>query len=134
MTTDLQMLTWTAALTAVLWLPYIGTRLAVSGIIPSLTYRDGLAPLPAWAQRAKGAHGNAVENLVPFAALVIVAHLTGTASEATAAEATAFFWARAAHAVLYVANVPFGRTIAFAIGWVAMAGIFFQIVAGAAAS
>jgi hypothetical protein len=33
-----------------------------------------------------------------------------------------------AHYVLYIANVPFGRTIAFAIAWLAMLCIFWQIV------
>lgn len=44
-----------------------------------------------WVSRAKKAHYNAIENLIPFAALVIVAHLAGAANEATTAAAIAYF-------------------------------------------
>jgi len=127
MTTDLEMLALAAGLTAVLWLPYILAHIVNVGFMPALTYRGDATPLPAWAARAKKAHYNAVENLIPFAALVIVADLTGAANAATAAAAIAYFWARLAHYVLYTAGVPFGRTIAFAVSWASMACIFWHI-------
>ncbi len=128
MTTDLSMLAWTTAFTSVLWLPYIVAHIANVGLVPALTYRADATPLPEWAARAKKAHSNAIENLAPFAALVIVAHLTGAANEATAAAAIAFFVARVAHFVLYVMLVPFGRTTAFTVCWLALVCIFWQIV------
>ena len=128
MTTDLSMLAWTTGLTLVFWLPYIVAHIGNVGLIPALTYQADDTPLPGWAARAKKAHYNAIENLAPFAALVIVAHLAGAANEATAAAAVTFFWARVAHFVLYTAGVPFGRTATFAIGWLAMVCIFWQIV------
>jgi uncharacterized MAPEG superfamily protein len=128
MTTDLTMLAWTAAFTAVLWLPYISAHILNVGLMEAVTYRADDASRTAWAERAKKAHYNAVENLAPFAALVIVAHLTGAANAATAAAAITYFWARVAHYVLYTAGVPFGRTICFAVSWAAMACIFWQIV------
>ena len=127
-TTDLEMLAWTAALTILLWLPYICAHIANVGMVEALTYRADSEPLPPWAARAKKAHYNAIENLVPFAALVIVAHLTQAANEATAAASVTYFWARAAHYVAYVWGIPFGRTLTFAIGWLAMLCIFWQIV------
>jgi uncharacterized MAPEG superfamily protein len=128
MTTDLKMLAFSAGLTAVLWLPYILTLIVKAGLMPALTYKaDGMA-LPDWAARAKKAHYNAVENLAPFAALVVVAHLSGAANAATAAAAVTYFWARVAHYLLYVAGVPFGRTVTFAISWAAMVCIFWHIV------
>ncbi len=69
---------------------------------------------------------------MPFAALVLVAHIAGAANEATAAAAVVYFWARLAHYGLYVAGVPFGRTLTFAAGWLAMACILWQIVTAAA--
>ncbi len=128
MTTDLTMLAWTTGLTLVFWLPYIVAHIGNVGLIPALTYRADDTPLPDWAGRAKKAHYNAIENLAPFAALVVVAHLAGAANEATAAAAVTFFWARVAHFILYTAGVPFGRTATFAIGWLAMVCIFWQIV------
>jgi uncharacterized MAPEG superfamily protein len=128
MSTDLSMLAWTTGLTLVFWLPYILAHIGNVGLIPALTYKADDTPLPGWAARAKKAHYNAIENLAPFAALVMVAHLAGAANEATAAAAVTYFWARVAHFFLYIAAVPFGRTATFAIGWLAMVCIFWQIV------
>ena len=128
MTTDLEMLAWVAGLTSVLWVPYILAHIINVGVLPALTYRADDVPLPGWAARSKKAHYNAIENLAPFAAVVIVAHLTGAANAATATAAVVYFWARVAHFVLYTAGVPFGRTLTFAIGWLAIIWIFWQIV------
>jgi uncharacterized MAPEG superfamily protein len=128
MTTDLTMLTWTAGLTLILAFPYVFATIARYGIVGALTYRADGQPLSDWAARAKKAHYNAIENLAPFAVLVIVAHLTYSANEATAAAAIAYFWARVVHYFVYMANIPLGRTLAFVVGWLAMACIFWQII------
>ena len=128
MTTDLKMLAWTAGLTAILWIPYILTHVLKNGMVEALTYRADAIPLEGWALRAKKAHYNAIENLAPFAVLVIVASLNKATNDATAAACITYFWARVAHYVLYVLNVPFGRTLTFTIGWLAMLCIFWQIV------
>ena len=111
MTTDLNMLVWTAGLTALMWSPYIVAHILNVGLLPALTYRADATPLPAWAARAKKAHYNAIENLLPFAVLVIVAELLNAANDATAAAAIVYFWARLAHYGLYAAGVPFGRGV-----------------------
>jgi uncharacterized MAPEG superfamily protein len=128
METELKMLAWTAALTAVLWLPYILSHILTHGLIPALTYAADGRPLPGWAERARKAHYNAVENLVPFAALVLVAHAAGIHTAATATAATIYFWARVAHYVAYAAGIPFGRTLTFALGWAMQAWIFLAII------
>ncbi len=128
MTMDLKMLAWTAGFTALLWLPYILARLMTSGLIPTLTYMADGDPLPAWAQRAKKAHYNAIENLVPFAAVVLVAHLAGAANGTTALWAVIYFWARVVHYIGFTAGVPFVRTLSFAVGWLATMIIFLQII------
>ena len=128
MTTDLKMLALTAGFTMLLWLPYILARIANVGLMAALTYRADSTPLADWAARAKKAHYNAIENLAPFAAAVIVAHLAGVANGATATAAVAYFWFRVAHYFLYVANVPFGRTLTFAGGWLATLWIIYQIL------
>jgi uncharacterized MAPEG superfamily protein len=84
MSTDLKMLAWAAAFTGVLWVPYILARLARSGLMATLTYAADADPLPAWAEGAKKAHYNAIENLAPFAAVVLVAALSQTANATTA--------------------------------------------------
>jgi uncharacterized MAPEG superfamily protein len=47
---------------------------------------------------------------------------------ATAAAAITFFWARVAHLVIHYAGIPYLRSIPFAVGWLAMVCIFYQIV------
>lgn len=128
MTTELSMLAWTAGITALFWVPYILARIAKYGPVSALTYKSDGQPVAAWAERAKKAHYNAVENLVLFAALVLVAHLTGGANDATAAAAITYFWARLAHFPLYISGLPFMRTLSFAVGWLAQICIFYQIV------
>ncbi len=128
MTTDLKMLAWVAALTALMWLPYIVARIQASGLMATLNYSADADPLPTWAMRAKKAHYNAVENLAPFAAVVLVAQLAGAANATTALWAIIYFWARVVHYAGYITLVPFVRTLAFAVGWLATMMIFLQIV------
>lgn len=134
MSTDIEMLVWVAGLTAIMWLPYIAAHVLNVGLIPALTYAADDTPPPKWAARAKRAHYNAIENLVPFAVVVIVADMIGAANEATAVAAVTYLVARIAHYFLYMANVPFGRTITFTVGWLAILCIFYHVVtAGPAA-
>jgi uncharacterized MAPEG superfamily protein len=128
MTTELAMLTWVTALTIVLWIPYILGHILNVGLLPALTYQGDDTPLPTWAARAKKAHANAVENLVPFAVLVLIAHQLDISNTATTSAAVAYFWLRLAHYLTYTANVPFGRTLTFAGAWGAQICILFQIL------
>lgn len=128
MSTDLKMLAWSAGFTLLLWLPYILARMMASGIVPTLTYAADKDPLPSWAERAKKAHYNAIENLAPFAAVVLVAHLAGAASATTAGAAVIFFWARVVHYFGAISGLPFIRTLSFAVGWVATLVIFWAII------
>ena len=131
MNTDLTMLAYTAAFTALLWIPYILAQIASVGAKAALTYAGDATPLTAWAARSKKAHYNAIENLAPFAALVIVAQLAHVANATTATATIVYFWARVAHYFVYTAGIPVVRTLTFAIGWAAMLAIFVQIVQGA---
>ena len=95
-------LAWTAALAGVLWLPYVLARMQVWGLKKTLDNPDPNAPaLPDWATRAQRAHANLTENLVHFAALVLIAQILGIA-------------------VL--------RTLAFVVGWVAEILIFLKVI------
>ena len=128
MSIELEMLAWVSGMTVMMWVPYILAHIGNVGLVPALTYQADGTPLPGWAARAKRAHCNAVENLAPFAALVIVAHLAEATNGATAAAAITFFWARIAHLVLHYAGIPFLRSFAFVVGWLSLVCIFYQIV------
>ena len=125
MDTQLTYLAWSAFLCILLWLPYVLERIQSQGLGTVLTYPENPPAAAAWAQRAQRAHLNLVENLPPFAALVIIAHLTGVDA---AGGAALFFWARAAHAVVHILGISYVRTLAFAASWVGMLMIFFSIL------
>jgi uncharacterized MAPEG superfamily protein len=77
----------------------------------------------------KGAHNNAVENLVVFAALVLVAHVTGVNNETTALACAIYFWARVAHFAIYTFRIPWLRTLAFVVGFGCQVALARQILA-----
>jgi len=64
----------------------------------------------------KAAHYNAVESLVVFAALVLVAEIAGIRSAVIPSCAVVYFWARVVHATTYTFAIPWVRTLAFAVG------------------
>ena len=129
MTPDLRYLAFTALLTASLWIPYVACQVMTNGFLGPANYTDPTPrPLPLWGKRADRALMNGVEVLGGFAALVIVAHLAGKANAMTALWAAVFFWARAAHAVVYWLGIPYVRTVVFTAGYVAIVGIFWEIV------
>ncbi|HEX7927267.1 MAG TPA: MAPEG family protein, partial [bacterium] len=96
---ELMWLAAVALMTVLLWLPYALNRLMVWGLHDTVGYPEHPKPLAAWAERAKKAHYNAVENLVVFGALVLVAVASNKAGNATATSAMVYFWARLAHYV-----------------------------------
>ena len=129
MSTDLKYLAFTAILTASLWIPYIACQVMTNGNLTPQNYLDPTPrPVPFWGMRANRAYVNAVESFAPFAALVIVAHLAGKANATTAFLATSFFWLRLAHAVVYLLGVPYVRTVVFTLGYVAVIGIFWEVI------
>ena len=129
MTPDLKYLAYTAMLTAALWIPYVVCQVMTNGFLQPPNYVDPAArPVPLWGKRADRAYLNAVETFAPFAALIIVAQITGKADAMTAFWAGFFFWMRAAHAVLYWFAVPYLRTLVFTLGFVAVVGIFWEVI------
>ena len=46
----------------------------------------------------------------------------------TAFWAMAFFWSRVAHAVVYWLGLPYIRTIVYTLGFVCVAGLFWEVV------
>ena len=129
MTTDLKYLALTAMLTAALWIPYVVCQVMTNGFLEPRNYVDPTPrPVPLWGKRADRAYMNAVEVFAPFAALVIVAQLAGKADAMTAFWAMCFFWLRLAHAVVYLLAVPYVRTLIFTLGFVAVAGIFWELI------
>ena len=129
MTTDLFYLACTAILTAALWIPYVVAQVVTNGFLAPANYVDPTPrPLPPWGRRADRTYITAVECFAPFAALVLVAHVAGKADAMTAFWAACYFWLRLAHAVVYLLAVPYVRTLIFTLGFVAVAGLFVEVI------
>ncbi len=129
MKSELMYLALTAMLTASLWIPYVACQVMTNGLLKPENYADPTPrPVPLWGKRADRVYLNAVESFAPFAALVIVAHLTGKLNDMTAFWAAAFFWLRAAHAVVYWLGLPYIRTLVFTLGFVCVAGLFWEVI------
>jgi uncharacterized MAPEG superfamily protein len=127
-TTELLYLTYVTVLTALLWAPYILNTIFVRGLTDAVGYPENPKPLAPWAARLKKAHYNAVENLVVFATLVLVANALGISNPATQLWCVVYFWARAVHAAAYTFGIPWVRTLAFAGGVAAQLFIAVQIL------
>ncbi len=120
MTTDLWMLTAAVGLTWILIL--------VPTLHPVLTNPrwamgnrlDDIA-VPDWTQRARKTSANMNENLPLFAALVLIAHVSGQADATSALGAEIFVAARIVHAAIYIAGVPALRTVVWLVSIVGMA-------------
>ena len=129
MKTELTYLVLVAALTGLMWIPYVLNRLAVRGISATVGYPENPKPQTPWANRMKAAHANAVENLVVFAALVLAAGIAGVSNGATMFAAALYFWSRLVHVIAYTFAVPWIRTLAFAGGFLAQAIFAWQLLA-----
>jgi uncharacterized MAPEG superfamily protein len=128
MSKELFWLTLTVAMTGLLWVPYILDRCAVRGLMGAMANPAADdEPQSDWAQRTMAAHGNAVENLVIFAPLVLIAQALNVHTAATAFACALYFWCRLAHAAVYTAGLPVARTLAFAGGWVAQVMLVLAI-------
>jgi uncharacterized MAPEG superfamily protein len=123
MSAELNTLVWVLVLQLLMWVPYILNTLMVRGLVDAMGYPENPKPLAGWAQRMKAAHYNAVENLVVFAALVLVADAAGISNDTTVLACTVYFWARVVHLVAYTLGIPWVRTLAFATSWLAMLAI-----------
>jgi uncharacterized MAPEG superfamily protein len=128
MTNELMSLTWVIALTAIMWMPYIVNSIMVQGLIDAVGYPDNPKPLAAWAQRMKNAHNNAVENLVLFAALVLILNAVGISNETTVMACNVYFWARLVHLLAYTLAIPWVRTLSFFTAWLCIVGLLLQLL------
>jgi uncharacterized MAPEG superfamily protein len=129
MTTDLKYLAFTAMLTATLWIPYVACQVMTNGFLRPENYVDpAQRPVPLWGKRADRTYLNAVEVFAPFAALVVIAHVTGKANAMTAFWAQCFFWLRVGHAVVYWLGWRYIRTVIFTLGFFCVAGLFWEVI------
>ena len=121
------MLVLSSLLSVALAFPSPVGLILVRGFLYGAGNRDERVSLPPWAARAERAQWNLLANLPAFVTLVLVAAAAGISTEATVSGAQLFFWARLAHAVVYIAGVPYLRTAAFVVSLSGMIRIAREI-------
>lgn len=121
-------LAWTTFLTGLMWIPYVLNMILVRGLIDAVGYPAQPKSLAPWAERMKKAHYNAVENLVVFAILVLVAHTTDQINDTINTAALVYMIARIIHFGVMTLKIPWVRTLAFVTGSVCQIVIGLQIL------
>ena len=116
-TPELYALTLISAATALMWVPYVLARMTTHGVMRAIgNPGPGYPADPPWADRARRAHINAIENLAVFAPLVLVGAIVEVSTKVTVLSAQIYVAARLAHYVIYTAGIPVVRTFAFLAG------------------
>ena len=128
MSVDLTLLVWCVALTVLQTVLLAVGAMQQVGLPMLAGNRENMPALTGWADRAQRAHRNMLESLVLFAALVLVAHVTGKANAMTALGAQLFFWGRLVYAGVYIAGVPWLRTVVWIVALAGLILIFLQLV------
>ena len=120
MTAELTMLLWSILLYFVLIIVPATLAIVENGLMAQGGARDNLPEPSVLLARLKRLASNMQENMVLFAALVLLAHAAGVHSDYTVLGAQLFFWARVAHAVIYIAGWPMVRPLAWFVGVIGM--------------
>ena len=111
MSTELLMLTYSTLLFLAIILAQAGLAIRQNGLMAQAGSRDSLPEPTVLRQRMQRLSANFQENLVMFAAVVLVATAAGVSNESVALGACLFFYSRVAHAVVYAFGWPMVRPL-----------------------
>jgi len=125
---ELMLLAWSVLLAFAQMLVAVTGQMLQVGLPALAGNREGLPPATGWAGRAARAHRNMIENLVLFAALVLIVVLADKTNAMTLLGAQLFFWARLVYAFVYLAGIPWLRTGVWTVSVVGLALIFFALL------
>jgi uncharacterized MAPEG superfamily protein len=132
MTTELFWLLLTAILATSLWIPFIVgvNSTTYEGQEESFVRPPDPSKMTPWVHRSYRAHLNLLEQFLPFAVIVIVAHLLKVSTPVTVWCAILFFWLRVAHAIGMItgwARLPV-RPLLFTAGWLVTMVMAWQVL------
>lgn len=82
-------------------------------------------------ERAKAAHRNALENILPFAILALLYVMTGASKTGAMAYFITFTVVRWLHSFMYLGGIQPLRTAMFAIGYLVNIGLSIQLLIAA---
>jgi uncharacterized MAPEG superfamily protein len=127
MSFELKMLLWSVALTFVQMLVAATATTWQTGVSNNVGHRDGVPQPTGWAERARRAHRDMVENMILFAPLLVIADIAGRDNRMTEIGAQLFLWSRLAYAIVYIAGVPRLPTAIWSASAAATVLIFLQL-------
>jgi uncharacterized MAPEG superfamily protein len=107
-------------------------RVACWLTVDSIHHRRQMKP---WVHRSLRAHQNLLEQLLPFAIVVLVGAISRVSTAITIACSITFFWLRVAHAIGMIsglARLPL-RPMIYVAGWIVMLVFAWQVMLKAAA-
>lgn len=128
MSVELLMLLYSALLLLVIILVQAGLGIAQNGLMAQAGSRDSLPEPTVLRKRLQRLSANMQENLVIFAAVVLVASAAGVSNDTTAQGATIFFFARVAHAIIYAFGWPLVRPLFYFAGLYGIALIVIEVL------
>ncbi len=107
-------------------IPMMGASL-IKGPLWGLGNREDTPELEGWAARGKRAGANYAENLPLFVILVVIAILAKKTNSSTALGAEIFVGARVVYTLLYIAGIPYLRSIAWVTSIAGLGMIAFAL-------
>ena len=128
MSVELMMLLYSAILLFVVILVQAGLAISQNGLMAQAGSRDNLQEPTVLRKRLQRLSANMQENLVMFAAVVLVANAAGISNETTVLGASIFLYARLAHAVIYAFGWPMIRPLFYFISLYGMVIIALEVL------
>ncbi len=125
---EIKLLIWSVALAAIQTSIAAFGTVTQAGLPAGVGNRENMQPFTGWVGRAHRAHRNMLESLVLFAILILIAQAFGKFDAKTMLGAELFFGARVAYALVYLAGIPWLRTLIWAVSVVGLLTIFLQLV------
>ncbi len=120
MTIELLMLLYSTILLFVLIAIPATESILKNGVAAQASSRDSLPDPTVFNKRAVRLRNNMLENMALFIPLVVIVTAVGGSSEQTAMGAQVFFYARLAHAVVYLGGWPWIRPLFWFAGVVGL--------------
>ena len=128
MSVELMMLLYSAVLFFAIILVQGGLAISQNGLMAQAGSRDSLPEPTVLRKRMLRLSANMQENLVMFAAVVLVANAAGVSNETTVLGASIFLYARLAHAVIYAFGWPMIRPLFYFISLYGMVIIALEVL------
>jgi uncharacterized MAPEG superfamily protein len=128
MPVELMMLLYSAILLFVIIVMQAGLAISQNGLPAQAGSRDNLPEPTVLRMRLQRLAANMQENLVMFAAVVLVANAAGVSNETTALGASIFLYARLAHAIIYAFGWPMIRPLFYFISLYGMIIIALEVL------